>query len=63
MKKLISLARKNCGATSIEYGLIAFLVGIAGIVAFTTTGAGIADMYTGVEDKFCDAVKMVSINC
>ena len=39
------------GATAIEYGLIAALVSVAGIVAFTAVGTGISGTMTNVSTK------------
>ncbi len=55
MKFIFSFCKNEKGATAIEYGLIAFLVGIAGIVAFSALGAGILDTYTGIDNDFCNA--------
>jgi len=39
------------GATAIEYGLIAALVGVAIIVAVAELGVSLGDLYGGVKDK------------
>lgn len=39
------------GATAIEYGLIAALVGVAIIVAVAELGVTLGDLYGGVKDK------------
>lgn len=52
----VSLIKSDAGATAIEYGLIASLVAIAGIIAFTATGNTILSSYTEISDNFCSAV-------
>ncbi|WP_373086962.1 Flp family type IVb pilin [Sneathiella sp.] len=51
-----SFLKDETGATAIEYGLIASLVAIAGIVAFTATGNTILTAFTNISDDFCTAV-------
>jgi len=47
MKTLFSRFLKNeSGATAIEYGLIAALVAVAGITAFTQLGTSISGIFT-----------------
>ena len=49
MKTLFSRFLKNeSGATAIEYGLIAALVSVAGIGAFTTLGTNLSGTMTTV---------------
>jgi pilus assembly protein Flp/PilA len=48
--------KDDTGATAIEYGLIAALVAIAGVVAFTATGDTILTSFTNISDDFCSAV-------
>jgi pilus assembly protein Flp/PilA len=38
-------ARDECAATAIEYGLMAALIAVAGIAAFTTLGNGLANLF------------------
>ncbi|QQS13071.1 MAG: Flp family type IVb pilin [Rhodospirillales bacterium] len=45
------LVKDDAGATAIEYGLIAALVSVAGIVAFTAVGTGISGTMTNVSTK------------
>lgn len=53
----MSIVFKNeNGATSIEYGLIAALVAIAGILAFTTLGDTMAGTFLEVTNLFCTAI-------
>lgn len=50
MLTLIRKLRGNTeGATAIEYGLIAALVSLAGIVVFQTVGGEINEIFTSVE--------------
>lgn len=44
------------GATAIEYGLIASLVAVAGIIAFTGTGGTISSSFAEIGKDFCEAV-------
>ena len=46
------------GATAIEYGLIASLVAIVGIVAFTALGDTILIAFTDISKDFCLAIGM-----
>ena len=39
------------GATAIEYGLIAALVSVAGIVALESMGESLSSLFTDVSDK------------
>jgi pilus assembly protein Flp/PilA len=51
MKKLLARFVKNeSGATAIEYGLIAALVGIAIIAGATLLGGALNDTFTTVAD-------------
>lgn len=56
MKFLLYFLRSENAATAIEYGLIASLVAIAGIVAFTATGDSVLTAFTGITEDFCTAV-------
>lgn len=52
MKTLFSRFLKNeSGATAIEYGLIAALVSVAGIGAFTTVGSNLSGTMTAIGAK------------
>jgi pilus assembly protein Flp/PilA len=44
MSILKSLFRDESGATAIEYGLIAALISVAAITAFTTVGSKLSTM-------------------
>ncbi|USG62940.1 Flp family type IVb pilin [Sneathiella marina] len=48
--------KDDAGATAIEYGLIAALVAVAGVIAFTATGDTILTSFTNITDDFCTAV-------
>jgi pilus assembly protein Flp/PilA len=50
-RRLVAFLRDERGATAIEYGLIAALVGVAIIVAVAELGVTIGDLYGGVKDK------------
>lgn len=39
------------GVTAIEYGLIAALVAVAAVVAFTLLGTSLTSVFTGVSGK------------
>ncbi len=57
MFKLIRRFRKNeSGATAIEYGLIAALVGVAIITGATTLGTKLGTTFTNISAKFGTAV-------
>lgn len=43
------------GATAIEYGLIAALVSVAGIIALEGMGESLTDMFTAVETELDEA--------
>ena len=47
MKFINKLIRDNAGATAIEYGLIAALISLAGITAFTNLGSATNAMFNG----------------
>lgn len=49
MKFINKLIRDNAGATAIEYGLIAALISLAGITAFTSLGTATNGLFTGSE--------------
>ena len=44
------------GATAMEYCLIAALVALAGIIAFTASGDSISATFADVTQDFCTAV-------
>ncbi|MGF1650546.1 MAG: Flp family type IVb pilin [Hyphomicrobiaceae bacterium] len=52
MRNLVARFVSNeSGATAIEYGLIASLIAVAGIAAFTAVGDGITNTMTNVKNK------------
>ena len=46
-----SFLRDEEGATAIEYGLIAALIAVAAVGAFTTVGTNLGDVFTTVSGK------------
>jgi pilus assembly protein Flp/PilA len=44
-----SIFKDESGATAIEYGLIAALISVAAITAFTTVGTKLSGMMTNVS--------------
>ncbi|MEP3244565.1 MAG: Flp family type IVb pilin [Sneathiella sp.] len=56
-KMVRSFLKDESGATAIEYGLIAALVALAGIAAFTALGQGVDDAFQEVADSLCQGVK------
>ncbi|MCB1511395.1 MAG: Flp family type IVb pilin [Hyphomicrobiaceae bacterium] len=52
MKNLVvRFAKCESGATAIEYGLIAALIGVAIITAVSATGNGITNTFNNVKNK------------
>lgn len=49
MAKLLKLIGDDAGATAIEYGLIAALISVAAIGAFTALGSSLNATYTDVS--------------
>lgn len=49
MQKIFKLIRDKSGATAIEYGLIAALVGVAIIGGVTLLGGGLNTLFTDVS--------------
>jgi len=49
MKFLAKFAKCESGATAIEYGLIAALIGVAIITAVTNVGGSISDTFDKVD--------------
>ena len=53
IRKLIEKFVKNdCGATAIEYALIASILGVALLPVLSNTTSGVASLYTRVQDYF-----------
>lgn len=55
-QKIDQLRKSEKGATAIEYGLIAALVSVAGIVALEAMGTSLSAMFTSVASKLDTAV-------
>lgn len=52
MKNLLSrFAKDESGATAIEYGLIAVLIGVAIIAGATALGGALDDTFDGIADE------------
>ena len=51
MSILRKLMKNEDGATAIEYGLIASLISVAAIVAFTAVGTKLSSTMTSVSGK------------
>ena len=52
MKALLTrFAREESGATAIEYGLIATLIGVAIIVGAGLLGTRLNDVFVGIQNK------------
>lgn len=43
--------RKDRGATAVEYGLIVGLIAVAIIIAVSTLGGTLTDLFQGINDK------------
>jgi len=50
IQDLISFLQDDCGATAIEYGLIAALVSVATIAALTSMGSSLQTMFGSVAN-------------
>lgn len=57
LKTFRSLIADESGATAIEYGLIAALVSVAGIVALEAMGQSLSQMFGTVSSKLDGAVQ------
>lgn len=47
---LARLIDDECGATAIEYGLIAALIAMAAIIAFQTLGLNLVDIFNTIAN-------------
>ncbi|MDH3234899.1 MAG: Flp family type IVb pilin [Alphaproteobacteria bacterium] len=56
LKTFRSFIADESGATAIEYGLIAALVSVAGIVALEAMGSSLSQMFGTVSSKLDGAV-------
>lgn len=54
-KILRKVKKHEGGATAIEYGLIAALISVAAIAAFTAMGGSLNTLFTGVAGKLTAA--------
>lgn len=54
MKVIRSFVTDESGATAIEYGLIAALVALVGVVAFTALGDTIFDAFDELAKQLCE---------
>ena len=54
IKVIRSFVNDESGATAIEYGLIAALVALVGVVAFTALGESITTAFYNVAEALCD---------
>jgi pilus assembly protein Flp/PilA len=46
---VLSLLRDDCGATAIEYGLIAALIAVAAIAGMSAVGSGLTGLFNTVS--------------
>ncbi len=54
MFKLVhSFLKDESGATAIEYGLIAALVALAGVAAFTALGGSVTEAFNNSAEELC----------
>ena len=53
IKMIRNFVNDESGATAIEYGLIAALIALVGVVAFTALGETIADSFDEVANTLC----------
>ena len=51
MNSFLDILFDESGATAIEYGLIAALISIAAITAFSTVGTKLSDLMTNTANK------------
>lgn len=57
LKTFTRIIKSNSGATAIEYGLIAALIGVAIITSAGLVGNNISDVFTKVSDELTNALK------
>ena len=51
MKLVARFMKNESGATAIEYGLIASLIGVAAIAGFTALGTGLNTLMTDIDKQ------------
>lgn len=51
IEKVKNFVNDEAGVTAIEYGLIAALVAVVAITAFTALGTKLSGVFTGVSNK------------
>lgn len=54
IKVIRSFVNDESGATAIEYGLIAALVALVGVVAFTALGDTVLKAFTDIASALCN---------
>ena len=52
-KMVRSFLKDESGATAIEYGLIAALVALVGVAAFTALGDSVTETFDEIADELC----------
>ena len=55
MRKFLKLLRDETGATAIEYGLLAALLGVVMITAMQSLGNSLSNTYATVGNKMANA--------
>ena len=50
-QSIFPLLEDNCGVTAIEYALIAALIAVAAIAAFTLVGTNLSNTFSSVADQ------------
>lgn len=54
IKVIRSFVKDESGATAIEYGLIAALVALVGVIAFTAVGDTVFDVFDEIAEQLCE---------
>ncbi|MCG8492616.1 MAG: Flp family type IVb pilin [Sneathiellales bacterium] len=54
LKMVRSFLKDESGATAIEYGLIAALVALVGVAAFTALGTTVTGSFDAIASELCD---------
>lgn len=57
MRNVVKFLKDESGATAIEYGLIAALVGVAIIAAVTALGGSLSGLFTAISSTLDTAVE------